>query len=82
MSRISGNSASDGLQTLLQLGVAHELVAGLDGGGLALDVGEDGGDLRDVAANLRLQHGHAVVGLLQAQVLVEFEMLLDVQLAL
>ena len=60
----------------------HQFVAGFDGGGLALDVSEDGGNFRDILANLGFEHGHAVVGFLQAQAFVEFEVLFHVQVAL
>ncbi len=77
-----GELGGDGLQTPFQFGVMQQFVAGLDGGRLAFDVGEDRGNFRDVLANLGLEHGHAVVGFFQAQAFVEFEMLFDVEMAL
>src|SRR5713101_4342075 len=55
----------DGFQTLFQVGVAQDLVAGFDGCGLALNVGEDRGNFRHVVADLRLEHSDTVVGFLQ-----------------
>src|SRR6202142_22787 len=70
------------LQAPFQFGIVQQLVSGLDGCGLALDVGEDGRNLRDVLANLGFEDGHAVVSFFQAQAFVEFEVLFDVQVAL
>ena len=60
----------------------HQFVTGLDGGGLALDVGEDKQQFFGRPGEFGLEHGHAVVGFLQAQAFVEFEVLFDVEVAL
>ena len=51
----------------------------LDGGGLGLDVGEDGGDGRDFAAHVGFKAGDEVVGLAEGEGFVDFEVLLDVE---
>jgi hypothetical protein len=71
----------DQLQLPLQTGVAHQLVAGFYGRGLAFNVSKDGGDLGHVVAHVSFKFRDSIVGGLQAQVLVEFDMLLDVELA-
>ena len=63
-----------------ELAVAFEGGGALDGGGLAFDVGEDGGDLGDLAADLGLELGDEVVGGAEGHGLVDFEVLLDVEL--
>src|SRR5450631_4041559 len=55
-----GEGAGNCLQAFFQGSVAHHLVAALNGGRLALDVGEDGGNFRHVVAHLRFQLGDAV----------------------
>ena len=52
-----GKVRSHGLQALLEPGSAHRAVAGLDGRRFALDVGQDAGDLADVAASSPLPAG-------------------------
>src|SRR5580700_8080445 len=69
------------LELPLETGVADQFVAGFDGGGLAFDVRQDVGDLRDVVAHIGFEFGDQIVGGLQGQVLVEFDVLLDVEVA-
>ena len=52
-----------------------------DGGGFALDVGEDGGDFGDVVAHLGFEGGDDVVGFAERHALVYFKVLLDVERA-
>jgi len=80
ISTISGNCPAT-RQLPLEAGVADHLVAGLDGGGLAFDVSEDVGDLGYVVAHVGFEFGDLVVGGLQGKVLIEFDMLLDVEMA-
>src|SRR6476661_8169877 len=77
-----GRFGGDGFQAPFQPGVVQEFVAGLDGGGLALDVGEDGRNFRHVLANFGFEDGDAVVSFFQAEILVEFEVLFHVQASL
>ncbi len=63
-----------------ELAVAFERLGALDGGGLAFDVGEDGGDLGDFAAHLGLELGDEGVGGAEGHGLGDFEVLLDVEL--
>ena len=53
----------NGLQCLLQFQIARNLVAGLDGRRLTLNVGQDRRNLRHVFADFRLQLRDPVVGL-------------------
>src|SRR5215471_6821917 len=59
--------------------VAQDPAAWFDSGGLALDMGKDGRDLRHIPANLRLQSRDYVVSILEAQGFVELQMLLHVE---
>ena len=79
MSTISGNSLGKRFQLPLEIGVADQLVAGFDGGGLALDVGEDVGDFGHVAAHVGFQFGDLIMGALQGHAFVEFDVLFDVE---
>ena len=63
-----------------ELAVAFERCWPLDGGGLALDVGEDGGDGGNLAAHVGFEPGGKSVGVAQRHGLVDFKMLFDVQL--
>src|SRR5207248_3203333 len=54
----------------------------LNGGGLALDMGQDGIDLGHLMADFCFQDSNAVVSIFQAQAFVKLEMLLDVQISL
>jgi len=63
-----------------KLAVAFERCGPLDGGGLAFDVGEDGGDFGNFAADVRLELRDEGVGGAEGHVLLDFEMLLDVEL--
>ena len=62
-----------------ELAVALERGGTLDGGGLAFDVGEDGGDLGDLATHLGFELGDEVVGDAEGHGLADFEVLLDVE---
>ena len=81
MSTISGNWRGERFQPPLEVGVANQFIAGFDGGGFAFDVGEDVGDLRYVAAHIGFEFGDLIVGALEGHALVEFNVLLDVELA-
>ena len=59
--------------------VAFERGGALDGGWLGLDVGEDGGNLGDLAAHLGLELSDQRVGFAEGHCFVYFEMLLDVE---
>jgi hypothetical protein len=65
----------------LDLAVAFDAYGQLDGRGLALDVGEDGVDLRDLVADLVLDAADEVVGLAEGHGLVDFDVLFDIELA-
>ena len=52
----------------------------LDGGRFAFDVGEDGGDLGDLAPHLGLELGDEAVGGAEGHGFVDLEVLLDVEL--
>ena len=77
-----GEGGGDAAQAKFQLAVALQRGGALDGGRLALDVGEDGGDGGDLAAHLCLQRGDEVVGLAQGHGLVHLQVLFDVQLGM
>src|SRR5579864_1168767 len=70
---------SDCFQTMLEFGIADQFFRALDGGGLALDVREDVGNLRDVAAHFGFEFGDLIVRIFQRHAFVEFDMLLDVE---
>jgi len=75
--KFSGNIA----QLLLEFRLPNNLFSRFDGRRLAFDVSEDGHDFGDFTAHLGLEAADFVVGLLHAELLVEFEMLLDMQVA-
>ncbi len=75
-----GEGLGGAAETDFELAVAFERGGTLDGGGLAFDVGEDGGDLGDFAAHLGLELGDEGVGVAEGHGLVDFEVLLDVEL--
>ena len=79
MSRISGKAWAAAAEADFELAVAFERGGALDGGGFAFDVGEDGGDLGDLAAHLGFELGDEVVGGAEGHRLVDFEVLLDVE---
>ena len=58
-----------------ELAVAFEGGGALDGGGFGFDVGEDGGDLGDVAAHLGFELGDEGVGGAEGHSFVDFEVL-------
>ena len=64
-----------------EFAIAFQRSGGLDGRGLAFDVGENGDDGGDLAAHLGLQVGDQFVGLAQRHGLVHFQMLFDMQAA-
>ena len=80
MSRISGKASAARRRRSFELAVALEGGRTLDGGGLTFDVGEDGGDLRDVAANVGFELGDQIVRGAERHRLVDLEMLFDVEL--
>ena len=53
----------------------------LDGGRLAFDVGEDGGDFVHIVAHICFEFGDLIVGVLEGHALVEFNVLLNVEFA-
>ncbi len=79
MSTTSGKLSCDRLQTLLETGRGNGAIAGFDGRRFALNVGQDAGDFSHVLFHLGFQASHAVMGFLQAEPLVEFNVLLHVQ---
>src|SRR5690348_8490686 len=64
---------------LFQLTITRDLVAAFDGRRLTFNVGEDGRDFRQVAANLTFEYRHLVMGLLERKALVELQVLLDME---
>jgi hypothetical protein len=62
-----------------ELTVAFEGLGALDGGGLALNVSEDGGNLGDLAAHLGLELGDEGVGGAEGHGFVDLEVLFDVE---
>ncbi len=79
MSTTSGKDLGNGLQAPLEAGSGNGAVAGFDGRRFALDVGQDAGNLIHLLLHLRLQPGYAIMGFLQAEPFVEFNVLLHVQ---
>ena len=75
-----GEGLSSATETDFELAVAFEGDGTLDGSGLAFDVCEDGRDLGDVAADIGFKLGDEGVGGAEAHGLVDFKMLLDVEL--
>src|SRR5271170_402814 len=73
--------AGQRFQPPLEFSVADYLVAGFNGGGLTLDVGENVGDLRHVVAHVRFQFRDLIVGTFEGHAFVEFDVLLDVKLS-
>ena len=63
-----------GLKLLLQYRVTHHSIAGLDCGRFTLNMREDGGNFRDVAADFRFQDSHHIVGVFQAESFVQLQM--------
>src|SRR5271165_789780 len=76
-----GKARSHGLQPLLESRRAHQAVAGLDGRGFALNVSQNVGNFADVVFHLAFEARDAVVGFLQAEPLVQLDVLLNVQSA-
>ena len=76
-----GRFGGDGAQASLERGILDNLLAGLDGGGLAFDVGKDRGDLGDFEADFVFERGHLVVRIFHGEALVHFEVLFDVERA-
>src|ERR1700686_2152613 len=74
-----GKLRGNGFQAMFQFSVAHQFVWLFDGRRFALDVSENVGNLRDVAAHVGFQFGDLVVSFFEGHALVEFDMLLDVQ---
>jgi len=76
-------AGGDGLEFLFQCGVGDFLPhPPRMVGGLAFDVGEDGERLRELQARISdSELGYAVMSFFEFEVLVEFEVLLDVQFA-
>ena len=59
-----GKLRGDGFQPMLEFGVADDFFGLFDGRGLALDVGEDVGNFRHVAAHVGFEFGDLIVGVL------------------
>ena len=74
-----GEGCGDAAEAEFEVAVAFERGGVLDGGGLGLDVGEDGGDLGDLAAHLGFELGDEVVGVAEGHGFVDFEVLFDVE---
>src|ERR1700733_14366418 len=77
-----GGFRGNNLQPTLQFRVVHLFFRFLDGGGLALDVGEDGCDFGHVVANVGLEFSDLIVGSLESHPFVQFDVLLDMKLAI
>lgn len=75
-----GEGLGSAAEADFELAVVFERDGPLDGGGLAFDVSEDGGDLGDVAAYVALELGDEGVSVAEGHGLVDFEVLLDVEL--
>ena len=63
----------------LEGAVAIEGGRPLDGGGLALNMGEDGADFGNIAADVRLKLGDEIVRLAEGHGLCDFKVLLQVE---
>src|SRR5580704_16745236 len=74
-----GKLCSHGFQSLFEPRIADQLLGGFDGGGLALDVGQDVGDFRNIATHVRFELGYLIVGLFESHAFVKLNMLLHVQ---
>ncbi len=79
ISRISGKWLAVDAQLLFEVAAGVDLGGGGDGGGFALDVGEQRGDAGDLALHLGLESSDDVVGLAQGHGFGDFEVLLDVE---
>ena len=79
MSRTPGIVAATWRKRRLDPAVAIERGGLLDGCGLTLDMGKDGGDFGHVAADVRLQLRDEVVRFAEWHVLVDFKVLLEVE---
>jgi hypothetical protein len=75
-----GEGGGDAAEADFELAVAVVRGGPLDGGRFAFDVGEDGGDLGDVAADVRFKLRDEGVGCGEGHLLVDLEVLLDVEL--
>ena len=71
----------DRLQAAFQLRVAEHLFRLFDGGRFAFDVREDIENFRHVAAHVGFEFGDLIVSVFQRHALVEFNVLLDVEVA-
>ena len=69
------------LEPLLQFRLTNNFFPSLNGRGLAFNVRQDGCDLWNFRAHLPFEACHFIVRLLHTELLVEFQMLLHVQLA-
>ena len=74
-----GGFGSDGAEAAFERGILNDLLARLDGGRLAFDVGEDGGDLGDFGTDLVFESGHLIVRIFHGEPFVHFEVLFDVK---
>jgi hypothetical protein len=68
-------------QAMLEFRIADDFFGLLEGGRLALDVGEDVGNFGNIVAHVGLQFGDLIVGGFEGHALVEFDVLFDVQTA-
>ena len=69
----------DAAEAEFELAITFEGSWSLDGGGLGLDVGEDGGDFRNFAENVGLEVGDEGVCLAEGHGFVDFEVEFDVE---
>src|ERR1700728_3276548 len=74
-----GKLRGHGFKAMFEFRVADHRFGLLDGGRLALDVGKDIGNFRDLAAHVGFELGDLIVGAFEGHALVEFDVLLDVQ---
>src|ERR1035441_2734505 len=76
-----GKLRRHGFQAVLEFRVAEDFFWFLNSRRLALNVGEDVGNFRYVAAHVRFEFGYLIVRVLKRHALVEFDVLFDVELA-
>ena len=65
---------------MLEFGVADEFLRLFNGGGLAFNVSEDVGDLRDLVAHVGFEFRDLIMGFFERHALIEFDVLLDMEL--
>src|SRR6267154_595367 len=69
------------LELPLQVRIANQFIRLFNGRGFAFDMSEDFSDLRHVTTHVSFEISDLIVGTLEGHALIEFNMLLDVELA-